>query len=285
MLSTLLDRAMRRFEPRGADDAGSAPAASAGPELAILNESAATLYRHAPLGLASSALLAVLMMLAIDLVSPGKASWAWLMVCLMVLGVRLAHALHWRAATAPPPAATLVRQFAIGVVSSACLWAALPWICFAGLDSTGRAIAMLSVVGMVSAAVHSLGSVRGVALLHAGLLVLPSAVWLLFSGESPEQVMGVMALMLFAVAVVGIHSAHTALKAAILTVHDNRRLLDAEVENRRHVEHLVSELTDAQSVLEQAKQGLERNVEERTAALEDRSRELSKQAIDNLRLA
>ena len=283
MLSGLLDRAMRRFEPgRADDDAGKGPLAATGPEAALLNESAATLYRHAPLGLASSALLAVLMMLAIDLVSPGRASWLWLMVCLLVLGLRLAHALHWRAATAPPPAVTLVRQFAAGVVLSASLWAALPWICFAGLDSTGRAIAMLSVVGMVSAAVHSLGSVRTVALLHAGLLVLPSAAWLLFSGEAPEQVMGVMALMLFAVAVTGIHSAHAALKAAMLTGHDNRRLLDAEVQNRRQVEHLVSELTDAQSVLEQAKQGLERNVEERTAALEDRSRELSQQAITDL---
>jgi len=248
MLNALRDRAMRRFEPRPDGNEDVLPA-TGGPEAALLNESAATLYRHAPLGLASSALLAVLMMLAIDLVSPGRASWLWLMACLLVLGLRLAHALHWRADTAPPPAITLVRQFAAGVVLSASLWAVLPWVCFAGLDSTGRAIAMLSVVGMVSAAVHSLGSVRTVALLHAGLLVLPSAAWLLFSGEAPEQVMGVMALMLFAVAVMGIHSAHAALKAAMLAVYDNRRLLDAEVDNRRQVEHLVSELTDAQSVL------------------------------------
>ncbi len=283
MLSALLDRALGRTEAPGLAPSpaeGARPAE--GPEQALLNESAATLYRHAPLGLASSALMAVLMMLAIDLVSPGKASWAWLMGCLLVLGLRLSHALHWRAAAAPPPAATLVRQYAAGVLASALLWAVLPWVCYAGLDSTGRAIAMLSVVGMVSAAVHSLGSVRGIALMHAGMLVLPSAAWLLFSGEGPELVMGVMALMVFAVAVVGILSAHAALKSAMLTAHDNRRLLLAEVDNRRQVEQLVAELTDAQTVLEQAKQGLERNVEERTAALEDRSRELSQQAVTDL---
>jgi diguanylate cyclase (GGDEF)-like protein len=285
MLSALLDRALGRIDPRGrsaaalsADGAKSAE----GPEQVLLNESAATLYRHAPLGLSSSALMAVLMMLAIDLVSPGQASWTWLMACLLVLGLRLAHALHWRAAAAPPPAGALVYQYAAGVAVSALLWAVLPWVCYAGLDSTGRAIATLSVVGMVSAAVHSLGSVRGIALMHSGLLVLPSAAWLLFSGEGPEVVMGAMALMLFAVAVVGILSAHAALKTAMLTAHDNRRLLVAEVDNRLQVEHLVAELTGAQAVLEQAKQGLERNVEERTAALEDRSRELSQQAVTDL---
>ena len=283
MLGTLIDRALRHVNPPSthwADELAGPVSEGAVPEL--MNESAATLYRHAPLGLASSALMAVLMMLAIDLVSPGKASWAWLMVCLLVLGVRLAHALHWRSAAAPPPAKVLVQQYAIGVGASAMLWAALPWISYAALDSTSRAIAMLSVVGMVSAAVHSLGAVRGVALLHASLLVLPSSAWLLFSGEGPEQVMGVMALMLFAVAVVGILSAYSSLRAAMLTAHDNRRLLTAEVENRRQVEQLVAELTDAQTVLEQAKHGLERNVEERTAALEDRSRELTQQAVTDL---
>ena len=283
MLGTLIDRALRHVNPPSthwADEPAGPVSEGAVPEL--MNESAATLYRHAPLGLASSALMAVLTMLAIDLVSPGKASWAWLMVCLLVLGVRLAHALHWRSAAAPPPAKVLVQQYAIGVGASAMLWAALPWISYAALDSTSRAIAMLSVVGMVSAAVHSLGAVRGVALLHASLLVLPSSAWLLFSGEGPEQVMGVMALMLFAVAVVGILSAYSSLRAAMLMAHDNRRLLTAEVENRRQVEQLVAELTDAQTVLEQAKHGLERNVEERTAALEDRSRELTQQAVTDL---
>ena len=282
MLSALIDRARRRISPPNTDWSVPKDLVADGSGQVLLNESAATLYRHAPLGLASAALMAVLMMLAIDLVSPGKASWVWLMLCLTVLGLRLMHALHWRSAAVPPPAKVLVQQYAAGVGASALLWAVLPWVSFAGLDSTSRAIAMLSVIGMVSAAVHSLGSVRFVALLNAALLVLPSSVWLLFSGEAPEQVMGVMALMLFAVAVVGILSAHAALKSAMLTAHDNRRLLTAEVESRRRVEQLVAELTDAQAVLEQAKHGLERNVEERTAALEDRSRELSHQAVTDL---
>jgi diguanylate cyclase (GGDEF)-like protein len=285
VLSGLLDRAFGRPAAPGLPTSLQLAGESRnidGPEQSLLSESAATLYRHAPLGLAASALIAVLMMLAIDLVNPGGASWAWLMVCLLVLGLRLAHALHWRSAASPPPAASLVRQFAVGVGTSAALWSALPWFCFAGLDATGRAIALLSIVGMVSVAIHSLGSVRGIALLHACLLVLPSAGWLLLSGNAPEVVMGAMALMLFAMAVAGVLSAHSALRVAMLTVHDNRRLLTAEVENRRQVEHLVAELTDAQVVLEQAKQGLERNVEERTAALEDRSRELSQQAVTDL---
>ena len=137
MLGTLIDRALRHVNPPSthwADELAGPVSEGAVPEL--MNESAATLYRHAPLGLASSALMAVLMMLAIDLVSPGKASWAWLMVCLLVLGVRLAHALHWRSAAAPPPAKVLVQQYAIGVGASAMLWAALPWISYAALDST-----------------------------------------------------------------------------------------------------------------------------------------------------
>ena len=136
MLSALLDRALGRIDEAHGDK----PLTGAAPDSvtsALLNESAATLYRHAPLGLASASLMSVLMMLAIDLVSPGKASWSWMMVSLIILGLRLAHALHWRAAASPPPAATLVRQYAAGVAASAAMWSVLPWVIYARLDSTG----------------------------------------------------------------------------------------------------------------------------------------------------
>jgi GGDEF domain-containing protein len=204
------------------------------------------------------------------------------MLSLLALGARLAHALHWRAAADPPASSMLIRQYAVGVMLSSALWAALPWNSFGMLDSTSRAVAMLALVGMVSTAIYSLGAVRAIALLHAALLMLPASLWLLFSGEGPEQAMGVMALLLFGVAVMGIVSIHASLKTAMEMAHENKRLLGAEVENRLQVERLVSELTDAQSVLENAKQGLERSVEERTAALEDRSRELSQQAVTDL---
>jgi diguanylate cyclase (GGDEF)-like protein len=289
MMDALLGRAVR---------AGAASSAAAGvaesqfvvpsflregdADAALREESAAALYRRAPMGIAVAAVVAVLMTFTIDVLAPGRAPWIWLMLSLLALGLRLAHALHWRAAADPPASAMLIRQYAVGVVVSSALWACLPWYSFGGFDSTSRAVAMLALVGMVSTAIYSLGAVRAIALLHAALLMLPASMWLLFSGAGPEQAMGVMALLLFGVAVMGIVSIHASLKTAMEMAHENKRLLGAEVENRLQVERLVSELTDAQSVLENAKQGLERNVEERTAALEDRSRELSQQAVTDL---
>jgi diguanylate cyclase (GGDEF)-like protein len=71
--------------------------------------------------------------------------------------------------------------------------------------------------------------------------------------------------------------------------HDNRRLirieakhrdlLSTELDGRRKAERLLAELTEAHAMMERAKQGLERGIEDRTSALEDRSRELARQAV------
>ena len=219
------------------------------------------------------------MMLAIDLAYPGKASWAWLLLSLLVLGVRLLDAMRWRRAGVPPPSHILIRNYAVGVLASALLWAALPWVVFAELETAGKVIVMLTLAGMVSASAWLLSPLRRVSLLHAALLLLPGSLWLLGSDESAQRMIGVMAVLFFALAVAGISAAHRTMRSAMLTAQDNLRLADAEAASRRQVEQLTAELSDARCVMEQAKAGLERRIEDRTAALEDRSRELARQAV------
>jgi diguanylate cyclase (GGDEF)-like protein len=285
VLNTVRQSALRFATARGDGAALAAPDTHAEVEAALSGEAAAELYRWAPLALTACALLAVLMTVAIDLVTPGSASWTWLTLCLLSLGARLIHASHWRRAVKPAASDVLIRQFALGAVVTAGLWAVLPWLVFSVLDASGRFIVLATLVSMVLAATRLLGSMRRLALLHAAILLLPAAAWLLGSGDNGERMMGLTVVGLFVVVAIAILSLHRALRAA----HDNRRLirieakhrdlLSTELDGRRKAERLLAELTEAHAMMERAKQGLERGIEDRTSALEDRSRELARQAV------
>ena len=279
MLSTLMGLASQRADLGAAEPRHASSRSLSDVDLALSDDAAALLYRQAPRALAASAVLALLMMLAIDLAYPGKGSWVWLGLFLAVLGARWFDAMRWRSAGSAPPSEFLIKHYSAGVLASTLLWAALPWVVFDGMETAGIVIVMLTMAGMVSASALLLSPLQRLALLHAGLLLIPGGMWLLGADNSAERMVGVMSLLFLGLAVAGISSAHRRMRHAMLTTLENRRMADTEVLSRNHLEQLTAELSEARSVMEQAKVGLERRIEDRTAALEDRSRELARQSV------
>lgn len=248
-------------------------------DMAIANAAAPALYRQAPLSLAVCAALAVVMTLAIDFSYTGKAPWIWLGIAMLVFGARLFDAARWRTALEIPHSYVLIRSYSAGVMASALLWAALPFVAFSQLDMAGKAIVMLATAGTVSASALWMSSLRRLSLWQAALLLLPGSTLLIPSPIYAERILGMFGVLFFAVAGVGITLAHRALRSTMLTEQDNRRLASAAEATRLHSEQLQRELAEAKVLMEQAQIGLQRRFEDRTAALEDRSKELARQAL------
>ena len=246
---------------------------------ALRDDAVATLYRCAPGNLAATALLGVAMALAIDLLDPGKVSTPWLMLLLLVTGVRVCHAMYWRSNNLPSASRALTRQYLLGLGANAAVWAILPWLAFADMDSAGRITAMLATVGLVSADTRALSALPRNAVLQCALLVLPGSLWMLGSHERADNVVGLMTVALFVMTALAIHGNRGARRAAIEMAQQNRHLAELEAEGRRQIERLQNESNEAKAVMERAHLGLEQRIDERTAALEDRSRDLARQAV------
>jgi diguanylate cyclase (GGDEF)-like protein len=279
MLSTLMGIRTEYGDPNSVNDGTSDDRLTADAELAISNAAAASLYRQAPVALAVCAAVAVAMTLAIDFSYTGKAPWVWLGIAMLVFGFRLFDAARWRTAQSVPHSYVLIRSYTAGVIASALLWAVLPFVAFANLDMAGKAIVTLATAGTVSASALWLSPLRRVSLWQAGLLLLPGSAWLVLSASYAERILGMFGILFFAVAGVGITLAHRALRSTMLIEQDNRRLAKAEEATRLHSAQLVSELAEARVAMEQAQLGMQRRIEDRTAALEDRSKELARQAL------
>ncbi len=103
-MNTLLEPHLRTDVPSGVEPDSPAGQMASEALLAEQQHTAATLYRHAPLGLGVTAFLAVATMLALDLGYPDRAGWEWLGVFLGVIALRSIEALRQRKAVLPPPA-------------------------------------------------------------------------------------------------------------------------------------------------------------------------------------
>jgi phosphatidylserine synthase len=122
------------------------------PELvtSLRSEAATAAYRGAPANLAAIGLLCMALALGIEPANPTQLWATWLAVALGVTALRLVHALRWRRAESPQDLDAPMRQYAIGLLIHALLWAALPWLIFSDLEPAGRAVALLAAVGVAS---------------------------------------------------------------------------------------------------------------------------------------
>ncbi len=273
MMNALLDIALR---PSRASAAAELPADIAS---ALRDEAAAAAIRGAPVNLAASALLGLTMTLAVDLATQGRLSAFWLVSLLGVCALRLTHALHWRRAEAPDDPLSAARPYLTGLFATALLWALLPWLAFPRLDTAGRVIVLLAATGVAATEARSLAAAPAAAIAQAALMLLPASLWLLGWPEAGDVAISAIALIIFAVVAAGVLSRHHALCATLMLAHEHRGRQLAEAEAQRQIERLLIESAESRALMERAQLGLEQRIDERTAALADRSRDLARQAL------
>jgi diguanylate cyclase (GGDEF)-like protein len=244
------------------------------------SDASAAVYRSAPLTLAATALLGLTMSMALDLSSKSLISSTWLAVMLFFTGARLLHAMYWRQSNPPPDASQLARQYLVGLALSTLLWGALPWITFSGLSLGGRISVMLATIGVASAEARPLSArLPRSAALQALLVTLPGCLWLFDSDDAANTAVSAMMGVLLVAVASSIRLSHVTWRNAEQAAEENRRLLLNDEVQRQQIDRLLKESADARNMMERAQLGLEQRIDERTAALEGRSRELAQQAV------
>ncbi len=240
---------------------------------------AASLGRAAPGNVAAPVLLGLALTVALDLSNPGRFPGPWLALLLLLASLRGAHLLYCRGQRPGAGPAALTYQYVAGLGANVALWAALPWASFADIDSAGRITALLATVGLAMADLRTLAALPRMALLASSALLLPGSLWMLRAGDHADNVVGLMTGVLWVMSLVAIHRTRGAQRAASDLACEHRRLVAAEAEGRRQIERLQNESIESKALMDRAQTGLAERIDERTAALEDRSRDLARQAV------
>jgi diguanylate cyclase (GGDEF)-like protein len=262
------------------DEAGDAGAGTRrGLALTLREQAAAQLDRGLPGNLIASVVIGVAMAVAIDLSNPTRFPMTWLGLLLLLTSVRVGYFLYRRGQRPSDDSLAQLSHHLLGLLANALVWAAMPWWSFAELDSAGRVTAMLATAGLASLDTRLLAAMPRVAIGLCGLLLLPGAIWMFGSGEHADTVVGLMIGALFVMVAVAIHRGARTHRTACELLHENKRLIALEAETRRQVDQLQNESAESKAVMARAHVGLEQRIDERTAALEDRSRDLARQAI------
>jgi diguanylate cyclase (GGDEF)-like protein len=271
-LKTLIDP--RLFGPLRPGLAPDSPEAAAEHEarLAEQQQAAATLYRHAPLGLAASAVLALATLLALDLGYPDQARWDWLALFAAVLSLRVIDTARQRRAVLPPPPRVLIRNVAVGSLGGAGAGALMPWLVLPGLEAGGAAIVLTGAIGLCLVGAQQLIALRRIALAHVALWLGSVSVALLMSGDGPQRMLGALTLVLLGLGVVATHRVHHLWWSAHARARDKQQL-------ELRIDELADQLGRTRSMAEQAAAGLEQRIEDRTTALEVRTRELAQASV------
>ena len=237
------------------------------------------LYRGTPLGLLATTLLGLAMAIAVDLSNPAPISTSWLMGLLALSALRLIHELYWRQSQTRPDPIAFTRRSLVGLAANTLLWAALPWLAFGALAMEGRVTVMLATIGVASIEARAVSPMPRSALLQALLLALSGSAWLMVSSDAAGAAIGVMSLILLGTLASGIYFHHSAQRQVFLAAQENHRLAMIELEHREQIERLQKESIEVKGQMERAQAGLEQRIDERTAALEGRSRDLARQAV------
>ena len=274
-LNSLLEPYLRGLPQTGAQLDTPAGALAGEAYLAEQQHTAATLYRHAPLGLGVAAFLGVATLLALDLAYPDQGTtttWAWLGVFIGVLVLRAIDTLRQRRSVLPPPAPVLIRNFAIGALATALTGALLPWWVMPEREVGGAAIVLMGAFALAASGALQLVPLRRIAVVHLTLLLVSSSVALLASDDGPQRMLGGLTLFSFALAVATTLRGHTLWRAAHSRARDKQQL-------ERRIDELAEQLASTRNMAEQAAAGLEQRIEDRTTALEVRSRELAQASV------
>ncbi|MGD9835689.1 MAG: hypothetical protein AB7U92_23305, partial [Piscinibacter sp.] len=209
---------------------------------------------------------------------------------LVLLALRLAHALRARAMLPPPPAARWVPQYLAGAGAMSLWWAALPWLAFAAAEPAARAGVAVLILAAALAESLALRAMSRVAIVQAAVTLAPAGVWLLAMGGAAGWAASgglfVGLAMLSALCL----SRDRQLHALMTSEQEAHRLSAEEAVQAERIARLEMELARAGADLESAlaraaaheaseRAGRAQSAERRTIDLEKRSLELAREAV------
>jgi len=166
-------------------------------------------------------------------------------------------------------------------------WASLPWGGFAVLDDSQRALVLLATAAAACAEALALRAVPRAAGAIVTLMLGSGLAWLLCIGaEAPRLETGTIVTLALAALLAGVVAAHRHVGARLSAEQELHRLAAVEVEQREQLGRLERELSRVAVEHAQAldrktteRQGVEKSIGERAAALERRSTDLARQAV------
>lgn len=211
----------------------------------------------------------------------------WWILMASTLLVRASYLVYWHSAVGNAPhrdTAREIRHFSIGTGAIAVVWAAFPVFFFNEISPAARSITAVILAGMAGGATTLLAPVRTLALLYIGLLLIPGSICFLLLGGTDNTILGVLGVICFGVLSASARIANLAAVQAIQLSHDKQQLLVEKELERKQIVSANSELRSLQIALEDANQGLERKVQDRTEKLlnEIRERERYEQELSRL---
>ncbi len=276
----------------------SAPAASIAPaapvepvdDAALHDDVVSGALRAAPAVIGAGALLALVTAVSLGQFNALAEARQWLGAALLLVTLRL---LHWVRARATAPLSDPMRwtrHYMFGVAATAVLWAALPWLRFAGLEESQRLVAMLAVAGVALVECLALRAVPRLAIGQAALMLLSGAAWLFGMATPASPAPAAMLLVLLGALGAGAITSDRQLRATRNAAGEARRLSRSEADHAERIGLLEFELAKAVGALEtaaaeatvreaKARSGQAQTVDQRTADLEKRSLDLARQAV------
>lgn len=263
-------------------------ASGAGPREALIRADAASLlHRHGVGGLLVSAsaasLLAQLTVSSTQMA--GVLAW-WLVMVAVLLG-RGAQTLYWRRFTAPRPVRNGSREivlFSITSLMTASVWAAFPLLFFQDLTGPQRAVMAAILSGLAGGATTVLSASLPLTVTYLAILLLPVSACFLRHPGAENQTLGVLGIVCFLTLTISARIANNSVLRSLRLTRLNQQLLREKELEHEMTATANAELRSLQRALEDANQGLELKVRDRTDKLltEIRERERYEQELSRL---
>ena len=244
------------------------------------------LYAGASYALSMTALTATFVVLIAAMPDTLTTLLAWLAAMLAVVAVRAVDMGYWRPARhrRGVDGRSDIQWFTAGMLGSAALWALFPVLVFPLLTPSQSAATFIVMAAMAGGSATVLGPSLPLMLVYCGVqLLVPGVVFFLMSGRD-NTYLGVLALVMFAWLAMSSRQAHRSVVGAMRLSRNHQALVADADRQRRETESANRQLAAAQVALCQSNKGLERRIEERTAALaqETAGRERDAEALARL---
>lgn len=224
-------------------------------DLPFSREIAAVMYGHSG-SLVPSSLIASGALVAIFLDHPDRLQlYCWWALSLGVLVARTVSYLRWHMLRHTDfDGSAAIRAFGAGSLASALVWAAFPFMFFAGADPLQRLAMAFVFAAMAGGGALVLAPARRISLLYLCLLLLPQILLFAFSGSRLDIIVAVLTVGMLVMLVRATLTARRTTRSALQLSHENR--------------HLAEETLLRQQALERLNLTLEDRVRERTTQLE-----------------
>lgn len=259
-----------------------------GPREALIRADAASLlYRHGVGGLlvSASASSLITQLTANSTGMIGVLAW-WLVMAAVLLG-RAAQAVYWQRVTARNThrdGSREIMMFAATSLATAAVWAAFPLLFFDELSGPQRAAMAAILSGLAGGATTVLSASLALTVSYIAILLLPVSACFLRHPGPENQTLGVLGIVCFLTLTISARIANNSVLRSLRLTRLNQQLL-----REKEIEHEMTasanaELRSLQKALEDANQGLEIKVRDRTDKLltEIRERERYEQELSRL---